>query len=58
MDIYDKVGGFGHLIFIGRSGYLTHREADKTIRLMAKEVLPRLPKATATPAIAEAVAAQ
>src|SRR6185312_15921243 len=46
-EIYDKVGGFGHLIFIGRSGYLTHQEANKTIRLMAKEVLPRLPKATA-----------
>ena len=25
MDIYDKVGGFGHFIFIGRSGFLTTR---------------------------------
>ncbi len=50
MDIYEKVGGFGHLIFIGRSGFLTHREAEKGIRLMAKEVLPRLPAATTTPA--------
>jgi alkanesulfonate monooxygenase SsuD/methylene tetrahydromethanopterin reductase-like flavin-dependent oxidoreductase (luciferase family) len=49
MEIYDKVGGFGHLIFIGRSGFLTHEEANKTIRLMAKEVLPRLPAITATP---------
>jgi alkanesulfonate monooxygenase SsuD/methylene tetrahydromethanopterin reductase-like flavin-dependent oxidoreductase (luciferase family) len=50
MDIYDKVGGFGHFIFIGRSGFLDHQEAEKGIRLMAKEVLPRLPAATPTPA--------
>ena len=25
MDIYDKVGGFAHLIFIGRSGFLAQR---------------------------------
>ncbi|HWB51980.1 MAG TPA: LLM class flavin-dependent oxidoreductase [Stellaceae bacterium] len=49
MDIYDKVDGFAHLIFVGRSGFLTHEEAKKTIRLMAKEVLPRLPGATITP---------
>jgi alkanesulfonate monooxygenase SsuD/methylene tetrahydromethanopterin reductase-like flavin-dependent oxidoreductase (luciferase family) len=49
MDIYDKVGGFAHFIFIGRSGFLTHAEAAKGIRLMAKEVLPRLPAATITP---------
>ena len=62
MDIYDKVGGFGHLIFIGRSGFLSHEEANKTVRLMAKEVLPRLPAITVTPASAAeplpAVAAQ
>ena len=48
MEIYDKVDGFAHLIFIGRSGFLTHEEAKKTIRLMSKEVLPRLPAATIT----------
>jgi len=48
MDIYDKVGGFAHFIFVGRSGFLTHEEANKGIRLMAKEVLPRLPAATVT----------
>ena len=42
MDFYDKVGGFGHLILIGRSGFMTHAEAEKGIRLLAKEVLPRL----------------
>src|SRR5262249_20090788 len=24
MDFYDKVGGFGHLVMIGRSGFMTH----------------------------------
>jgi alkanesulfonate monooxygenase SsuD/methylene tetrahydromethanopterin reductase-like flavin-dependent oxidoreductase (luciferase family) len=43
---YDTLGGFGHLIFIGRSGYLTHAEAEKSLRLLAKEVLPRLREAT------------
>ena len=58
MDIYEKVGGFGHFIFIGRSGFLDHREAEKGIRLMAKEVLPRLPAATSTPAAEPARAAE
>jgi len=58
MDIYDKVGGFGHFIFIGRSGFLDHKEAEKGIRLMAKEVLPRLPTATPTPAARPAQAAE
>jgi alkanesulfonate monooxygenase SsuD/methylene tetrahydromethanopterin reductase-like flavin-dependent oxidoreductase (luciferase family) len=42
MDFYDKVGGFGHLVMIGRSGFMTHAEAEKSIKLIAKEVLPRL----------------
>jgi hypothetical protein len=58
MQIYDKVGGFGHFIFIGRSGFLDHKEAEKGIRLMATEVLPRLPAATATPAAEPARAAE
>jgi alkanesulfonate monooxygenase SsuD/methylene tetrahydromethanopterin reductase-like flavin-dependent oxidoreductase (luciferase family) len=58
MDIYDKVGGFGHFIFIGRSGFLDHREAEKGIRLLAKEVLPRLPAATVTAEEAPARAAE
>ena len=48
MAAYDVLGGFGHLIFIGRSGYLTHREAEKSIRLLAKEVLPRVREAVRT----------
>ncbi|MCO6417974.1 LLM class flavin-dependent oxidoreductase [Siccirubricoccus sp. KC 17139] len=42
MEFYDKVGGFGHLCLIGRSGYMTHEESKKGIRLFSKEVLPRL----------------
>ncbi len=46
MAAYDTLGGFGHLIFVGRSGYLTHAETEKSIRLLAKEVLPRVREAT------------
>jgi alkanesulfonate monooxygenase SsuD/methylene tetrahydromethanopterin reductase-like flavin-dependent oxidoreductase (luciferase family) len=42
MEFYDKVGGFGHLSMIGRSGFMTHAESEKGIRLFASEVLPRL----------------
>jgi len=42
MDFYRKVGGFGHLVMIGRSGFMTHAEAEKGITLFAQEVLPRL----------------
>jgi alkanesulfonate monooxygenase SsuD/methylene tetrahydromethanopterin reductase-like flavin-dependent oxidoreductase (luciferase family) len=42
MDLYDDVGGFGHLVMVGRSGYMTHAEAQGNIRLFAREVLPRL----------------
>ena len=42
LEFYDKVGGFGHLSMIGRSGFMTHAESEKGIRLFAREVLPRL----------------
>ncbi len=42
MDFHEKVGGFEHLILMGRSGFMTHDEAEKGIKLFAKEVLPRL----------------
>jgi alkanesulfonate monooxygenase SsuD/methylene tetrahydromethanopterin reductase-like flavin-dependent oxidoreductase (luciferase family) len=41
-DFYDEVGGFGHLTMIGRTGFMTHAESEKSIRLFGKEVLPRL----------------
>jgi hypothetical protein len=42
MDLYDFVGGYGHLVMIGRSGFMTHAETEKSIQLFAREVLPRL----------------
>jgi alkanesulfonate monooxygenase SsuD/methylene tetrahydromethanopterin reductase-like flavin-dependent oxidoreductase (luciferase family) len=42
MDLYDDVGGFGHLVMVGRSGYMTHDEAQRSIKLVARELLPRL----------------
>jgi alkanesulfonate monooxygenase SsuD/methylene tetrahydromethanopterin reductase-like flavin-dependent oxidoreductase (luciferase family) len=39
---YDEVGGFGQLTMIGRSGFMTHAEAEKSVRLFSREVLPRL----------------
>jgi len=29
-------------VMIGRSGFMTHAEAEKGLKLFAKEVLPRL----------------
>src|SRR5258707_9252251 len=42
MEFYDRVGGFEHLILMGRSGFMTHAEAERGIKLFAREVLPRL----------------
>jgi alkanesulfonate monooxygenase SsuD/methylene tetrahydromethanopterin reductase-like flavin-dependent oxidoreductase (luciferase family) len=42
MTFYDQVGGFGHLSLIGRTGFMTHAESEKSIRLFSTEVLPRL----------------
>jgi hypothetical protein len=42
MDFHDKVGGFEHLILMGRSGFMSHAEVERGIRLFAREVLPRL----------------
>jgi hypothetical protein len=42
MNFCDRVGGFGHLALVGRSGYMTHAESNNSIRLFTLEVLPRL----------------
>ena len=42
MDFYAEVGGFGHLVLVGRTGFMTHAETEKSIKLFSKEVLPRL----------------
>jgi alkanesulfonate monooxygenase SsuD/methylene tetrahydromethanopterin reductase-like flavin-dependent oxidoreductase (luciferase family) len=38
----EKVGPFEHLVLASRSGFMTHQEATKGLKLFAKEVLPRL----------------
>ena len=38
----ERVGPFEHLVLASRSGFMTHAEATKSLRLFAKEVLPRL----------------
>jgi alkanesulfonate monooxygenase SsuD/methylene tetrahydromethanopterin reductase-like flavin-dependent oxidoreductase (luciferase family) len=53
MEFYDAVGGFGHLSIVGRSGFMTHAESEKGIRLFAREVLPRLKEIK--PVIAEPI---
>ncbi len=39
---YDYVGGFGHILSMGQAGFLEHDETLKGIRLLAREVYPRL----------------
>jgi alkanesulfonate monooxygenase SsuD/methylene tetrahydromethanopterin reductase-like flavin-dependent oxidoreductase (luciferase family) len=39
---YDYVGGFGHVLSMGQAGFLEHDETLKGIRLLAREVYPRL----------------
>ncbi len=39
---YAHVGGFGHLLMLGQSGFLDHDDTVRGIRLMAREVYPRL----------------
>jgi alkanesulfonate monooxygenase SsuD/methylene tetrahydromethanopterin reductase-like flavin-dependent oxidoreductase (luciferase family) len=52
-QFYDDVGGFGHLTMIGRTGFMTHAESEKSIRLFGKEVLPRLSEIKPTTATLE-----
>jgi len=42
LEFQRKAGAFGNLNIIGRSGFLTHGEAVKGIRMFAREVLPRI----------------
>lgn len=38
----DRVGGFGHLLFFGQGGHLSHEDTMDNIRLFGKDVMPRL----------------
>src|SRR5215470_1161525 len=42
MEFQRHVGPFEHLVLASRSGFMTHAEAVKGLKLFAKEVLPRL----------------
>jgi alkanesulfonate monooxygenase SsuD/methylene tetrahydromethanopterin reductase-like flavin-dependent oxidoreductase (luciferase family) len=42
---YAHVGGFGHLLMLGQSGFLDHDDTVRGIRLLAREVYPRLKQA-------------
>ena len=39
---YEEVGGFGHLVTMGRAGFMTHAETNRSIELLANEVAPRI----------------
>ena len=39
---YEYVGGFGHLLSMGQAGFLDYDESVKSIRLLGREVNPRL----------------
>lgn len=49
MKFRDEVGAFDHLIMVGRSGFLTHAEAEKGLKLFSREVLPRLAEVATVP---------
>jgi alkanesulfonate monooxygenase SsuD/methylene tetrahydromethanopterin reductase-like flavin-dependent oxidoreductase (luciferase family) len=41
LEFQDKAGKFDHLVLASRSGFMTHEEATRGLKLFAKEVLPR-----------------
>ena len=49
---YDYVGGFGHILSMGQAGFLEHDETLKGIRLLAREVYPKLKELAPAPAMA------
>ncbi|MGH7390310.1 MAG: LLM class flavin-dependent oxidoreductase [Candidatus Rokuibacteriota bacterium] len=50
MEFQAQVGPFEHLVLASRSGFMTHAEATKGLKLFAKEVLPRLREGAPTAA--------
>ena len=40
--LYDKVGGFGHLIAMLHSGDMDYATTAKSMTLLAREVLPQI----------------
>ena len=42
MQMYDHVGGFGHLLIMGQAGFLDHDETVKGMQMFVRGVYPRL----------------
>ena len=47
-QMYDHVGGFGHLLIMGQAGFLDHEETVKGMRMFTREVYPRLKELNGT----------
>ena len=41
-SLYEKVGGFDHLLMMMQAGYMGNKRTVSNIRLFAKEVMPRI----------------
>jgi alkanesulfonate monooxygenase SsuD/methylene tetrahydromethanopterin reductase-like flavin-dependent oxidoreductase (luciferase family) len=46
---YRAVGGYGHLLMLGQSGFLEHDDTEKGIKRFARDVYPRLKELRAEP---------
>jgi alkanesulfonate monooxygenase SsuD/methylene tetrahydromethanopterin reductase-like flavin-dependent oxidoreductase (luciferase family) len=46
---YRAVGGYGHLLMLGQSGFLEHADTEKGIKRFARDVYPRLKELRAEP---------
>src|SRR5262249_58992164 len=42
VDFYEAVGGFGHLQMMAQAGPMSHEDTVGSLKLFAKEVMPRL----------------
>jgi hypothetical protein len=40
--LYDRVGGFDHLLMMMQAGYMNNKRTVSNIRMFAKEVLPQI----------------
>ena len=40
--LYDRVGGFDHLLMMQQAGFLDHKRTVRNITLFAKEVYPQI----------------
>jgi hypothetical protein len=47
-DFVESIGGLGHLLLMGHAGHLSHADAMNQITLLAKDVLPRVQRPTAS----------